>query len=326
MSSNFSTFTNDTGFLDDIDQAEETEFGHSTETFDEANVGESQNICIELSESITAEDIDNLLENDKDNDERPEPQQNDNSVDRETVVQSEYTGEISEITFLTEHNGEVTGGDSCNGRAEQEQEPHRNVEQIDPNYISQFPTTSSSRVDSSNQPKLIFASDKIASNQGISTASLHHSITTEPNTEPSNKKVPSKQQTLPRRETTVSTNTTPRLTINAPNNTGPQRQSGPRSSTNKTTVNSNINNIHHQPCIATSTPTPSSSNEKTIELIRNKMDSCLTAFQNKLTDKPQRSPHAPFLAYLGTKLTNVSKENISKVEEEILAIVKCYSE
>lgn len=65
--------------------------------------------------------------------------------------------------------------------------------------------------------------------------------------------------------------------------------------------------------------------EISVDAIRNKMDSCLNAMANKITDKANRSPHAPFLAYLDTKLSNVPQVAIPSVEEEILDIVKLYS-
>lgn len=71
--------------------------------------------------------------------------------------------------------------------------------------------------------------------------------------------------------------------------------------------------------------TAPTSKEKSLEAIRQKMDSCLSAIANKVTDRPQRSPHAPFLAYLGTKLPNVPKEKIAAVEQELLEIVTFHS-
>lgn len=68
-----------------------------------------------------------------------------------------------------------------------------------------------------------------------------------------------------------------------------------------------------------------SSKEKRIEAIRHRMESCLTAITNKVTEKGQRSPHAPFLAYLGTKLPNVSKEKLPALEQEILDLVGFHS-
>lgn len=69
----------------------------------------------------------------------------------------------------------------------------------------------------------------------------------------------------------------------------------------------------------------SSSKEKQIDSIRQRMESCLTAITNKVCDKGQKSPHGPFLAYLGTKLPSVPKEHLPRLEREILDIVASYS-
>lgn len=65
--------------------------------------------------------------------------------------------------------------------------------------------------------------------------------------------------------------------------------------------------------------------EKRLEAIRQRMESCLTAITNKVTDEAQRSRLAPFLAYLGTKLENVPKEILPNLEREILEMVTNYS-
>lgn len=66
--------------------------------------------------------------------------------------------------------------------------------------------------------------------------------------------------------------------------------------------------------------------EKKIDALRQKMDSYLTACNNKVLEKPQpRSPHAPFLAYLGTKLEVVPEDRIQTLEREILDLVFKYS-
>lgn len=69
-----------------------------------------------------------------------------------------------------------------------------------------------------------------------------------------------------------------------------------------------------------------SEGEKRIDALRQKMDNYLTACNNKvLPPTPQRSPYAPFLAYLATKLSNVPEENLPLVEREILNLVLQHS-
>lgn len=67
------------------------------------------------------------------------------------------------------------------------------------------------------------------------------------------------------------------------------------------------------------------SKEKQIDAIRQRMDSCLTAITKKVSDKAQRSPHGPFLSYLGTRLPSVPKEQLPKLEREILELVDYYA-
>lgn len=72
--------------------------------------------------------------------------------------------------------------------------------------------------------------------------------------------------------------------------------------------------------------TSDATKEKRIEAIRQRMESCLTAITNKVTEKEHRSPYAPFLAYLGTKLPNVSMEILPRLEKQILDLVDRHSE
>lgn len=65
--------------------------------------------------------------------------------------------------------------------------------------------------------------------------------------------------------------------------------------------------------------------EKQIDAIRQRMDSCLTAITKKVSDKAQRSPHGPFLSYLGTRLPSVPKERLPILEREILELVDTYA-
>lgn len=57
------------------------------------------------------------------------------------------------------------------------------------------------------------------------------------------------------------------------------------------------------------------------DILRKKMDSYLNQCSQKLSENPQRSPHASFLAYLGTKLESVAKEKIQEVEVRLLNVV-----
>lgn len=72
------------------------------------------------------------------------------------------------------------------------------------------------------------------------------------------------------------------------------------------------------------TSTPLS--DQNMDAIRNKLSSCITALNTKVSEKQRRSPHAPFLAYLGTKLPNVRKERLANLEKQILDLVESFSD
>ncbi len=74
------------------------------------------------------------------------------------------------------------------------------------------------------------------------------------------------------------------------------------------------------------TATTVSSNEESMDAVRQKLDSCITSLSTKISEKQHRSPHAPFLAYLGTKLPNVSIEQLPALEKKILDLVDLFSE
>lgn len=74
------------------------------------------------------------------------------------------------------------------------------------------------------------------------------------------------------------------------------------------------------------TTTTSTSSDQNMDSIRHKLSSCITALNTKVSEKQSRSPHAPFLAYLGTKLPNVSKERLANLEKRILDLVESFSD
>lgn len=67
--------------------------------------------------------------------------------------------------------------------------------------------------------------------------------------------------------------------------------------------------------------TTSSSNNTSMDAIKEKMESYLKACNDKLQNKTDRSPHARFLSYLGTKMEKVPVEKLELVEKEILSVV-----
>lgn len=70
--------------------------------------------------------------------------------------------------------------------------------------------------------------------------------------------------------------------------------------------------------------TPISSTEQSTEAMRHKLDNCIASLSAKISEKNHRSPHAPFLAYLGTKLPNVPKTELPRLEKQILDLVDSF--
>lgn len=205
--------------------------------------------------------------------------------------------------------------DTNKSTTETEEEHSQIVQPSDEENISQLPSTSSSQVN--------FSSKQTAAPLCVSTAiksSSHGAIVHRPliGNQPLSSSDGQERASLSS-QLKINQKLSSRRNVSAPK--------GPTSS-------QNVNNPSSRPNPSTQiraplravAPTPgTTSKEISVDAIRNKMDSCLNAMANKITDKAHRSPHAPFLAYLGTKLPNIPQEIIPSVEEEILEIVKFYS-
>lgn len=246
-------------------------------------------------------------------------------------VVSEYTGESSLIHYSSarfeneEHVENEARVENDETAIDHTQLIQTDVDQVqarenfDADYISPYPSTSSANynianIQLSNQPNDLAASSD--SRRFISSAT-RRAISTAVNVNSSSTDISSERQrnTLTR----PASKNTSFVRPNPP----PSKATAPhQKKVAQSTCRSDFPATPDTPAPPTGTAT---SNENKIEMIRRKMDSCLNAMQNKITDKAQRSPHAPFLAYLGTKLVNVPNEIISSVEEEILEIVKYYS-
>lgn len=72
-------------------------------------------------------------------------------------------------------------------------------------------------------------------------------------------------------------------------------------------------------------PVPSIPSNGQDDLLRRKLESCISSLSTKISEKHQRSPHAPFLAYLGTKLPNVPIEELPRLEKRILDLVDSFT-
>lgn len=295
------------------------------ENFDEGGVDASQNIDIELEGGIDNSELENFL---RDNHDCTDNQQNtshnfEESNNNGEFILSEYSGEVSRIDYLCQSaQNEECDSDNPTTVADKEHQQIREQFDLD-NYMSPHPGSSSHvnllNLDSSSQ--VLVAPSRDLTTGKIVTTSRENSATAlrSPiigSQLPLNSHVldgnhSSSKQQMPRRDLSSNKNTTKngmRPSVLTPNQTVP--------------VSTSLTHKSAPPCTVTTAPT---SKEKSLDAIRQKMDSCLSAIANKVTDKPQRSPHAPFLAYLGTKLPNVPKEKIAHVEQELLEIVRFHS-
>lgn len=59
-------------------------------------------------------------------------------------------------------------------------------------------------------------------------------------------------------------------------------------------------------------PQKNATSTNDMESVRRKLDNCISSLSAKIADKQERSPHAPFLAYLGTKLPSVPKNQLGR--------------
>lgn len=319
----FRTYTNDTGFVEEEDQ-------EIIENFTDA----SHNIDIEVMDGVRIEELNDISGNDIDTIEQVQDTATNDTLEYRynEEICSEYTDEMPLRNTDTVPNN-VTTVESV----EQRQKFRK------PNTSSQNSTLSQPSSSKGIVPSLTRVEPVEASQQFREPTinSFQNSALSQPS---SSKGFIS---TLPRdnslthrtvsalREGTTETAVNPPTIVQRHNSSQPsskqQMQSLTSSQNQRQTTSSSHRNANSStrtgPGLTTSTSATvsTSTKEKSLEAIRHKMDSCLTAIANKVSDKAQRSPHAPFLAYLGTKLPNIPKEKIQDVEKEILELVDYYS-
>lgn len=316
----FRTYTNDTLFVEDDD-----------ERGSGVDVDDASNIDIQLEDGIDINELRNIdgadensgverngnlritatFQNYHDNDQRDHENLADDVQEMATErILSDYSGEMSRIDYVSQPFN-VFANDNSDSDDQTAEDNHQSTEQIDAdNYISPEPGTSSSQV--LNQP--LARNDSTA---GKNTSARDSSITTAINRPEVTKQLPPNH---PKANDTRSSSQQKSSTIN-PSATQKTLQKN-------TTVRPNTSSTQKSASSrtdATSELASALSKEKRIEAIRVRMESCLTAITNKVTEKAQRSPHAPFLAYLGTKLPNVPKEFLPSLEREILELVEFHS-
>lgn len=291
----------------------------------------SQHFQIELEDGI---DINEVLNNDCDennngvstNDLRTADEDETNQgIEQQPAHQyrkearSEYTGELSTIDFLSPPSPLTIENDRNEGSV-------ANVATTfdEDNYMSPHPGTSSAQRQVFVQPRNNISNNKTAPASmvtGLGRQTVGN-ITSQ-NTHKSNGTGSPSQQTnnFSKSNTSVPTNTTSarHIQLQTAPSTIISNQSVPAATPSR--------NATLTSTLASSNPprTATTSKEKSIDAIRQKMDSCLSAMANKITEKTQRSPHAPFLAYLGTKLSDVPKQILPNLEREILELVNFHS-
>lgn len=339
---------NCTGNLDDDTLLEEDDDegmidGNCTGNLDESSVGASQSINIELADNINFSEVNNVYDYDQnsgvtqhsgvritdtvriDQDNLNNQHVFEDFVSEEIII-SNYTDEISRISHMSSsapspppndnNEGPVTDKETTVSTTEERQqigEPFT----LD-NYMSAYPSTSSSRnhaivqqllLNDSRAGKNVSARENIPTRvpQNSHKSNDTRSLSQQQHLSRSDSTAPQKKVTFRQDQVHLTQSTLPSNQTVPPTTSSTQKSAPSRAAT------------------ATSALDSESSKEKRIEAIRQRMESCLNAITNKATDKAQRSPHAPFLAYLGTKLPNVPAEVLPNLEREILDLVKFHS-
>lgn len=306
------------------------------------NLDDASNIDIQLEDGIDINELSNIFaadensgveqhenlriiatfENYQDNDQRPDEDLNYGSEEMVTEqIISDYSGEASRIDYVSQPPNDFANDNSDNETAEAD---HQSSEPIDiNNYMSPKPGTSSSQVlnHTLTQNHSTAGKDTSARDSSITRAINRPEITKQlpPNNPKSNDtRFTSQQHSSSATRKTIQKNTALRQDQDQVQPTLPSNQAiRPITSSTQKTTSSRTD--------ATSELASALSKEKRIEAIRLRMESCLTAITNKVTEKSQRSPHAPFLAYLGTKLPDIPKEVLPNLEREILELVEFHS-
>lgn len=338
-SSCFRTWTNDTFFEEDDDE-QMNENGIFT-----GNLNEPSNIEIQFAEGIDINELNNAyVEAEDANSEQIIQDDQDNCNDQQSVedldcdsermvterIVSEYTGEVSSEYFVPSPVLKDQNNDSAR---DQEIAIETNEEQIEKsididNYISPCPGTSSSQAHIQPLSRNDSPAGKNIPARNNSMARAVNDTLTAKQQPPNNPKSSdtrslSQQQSSSRMGLSASKKTITKRTADRQNHllepTFPSNQTVPPiTSSTQQTASSRAH-------LTASVVATEKEKEKRIEAIRVRMESCLTAITNKVTEKGQRSPHAPFLSYLGTKLPNVPKEILPNLEREILELVDHHS-
>lgn len=336
FNSNFRTYTNDRFVEEDDDTNGLDENG--IEDTNEASGDTSQAIDIDVEEGINVDEIgpfpidsndtglqDACMELDQTN---PDHHQSDENIfiRRERVV-SAYSQEESTIEYQSFTAPDVTSVEIETAGDIEIHQPSENCQELDDttivnidNYVSPHPGTSSS---SKNTIIPSYPSRCYDPKSGeIVIARIEKPV----NHQLNDVRNSSQQQQFSSIEKTTTASAQPARsnktiqpnTSSAPTTFRPNQLHSTRRSTIVPTKPSTAKIVPVAPALP-------SSKEKQFEAIRQRMDSCLTAITNKVSDKTQRSPHGPFLSYLGTRLPSVPKENIPKLEREILDLVDQYA-
>lgn len=217
-------------------------------------------------------------------------------------VHSEYTGELSTFRYIptTDHYD-----DSSERHPQSEQITAMDMDR----FMSPHPHTSSSY--QRNQ-----SSVRNSSTVGNRTPSGVKRLEINKQLEPNNPRA---------NASTAQQQRSSRIESSNPRKTAPKNYVDRQDQSNR--VNSSVNDPSREtrPLIRMNATPTETSKEKRIEEIRHRMESCLTAITNKVTEKTNRSPHAPFLAYLGTKLPNVPAKILAVLERKILDLVDAHS-
>ncbi len=283
------------------------------------NHADTPNIGIEIEKGISNDELNDLIGEDDGSSSGIQQHLNQNNhentndhddSERTTeLILSKYSGETSSIDYFATQNQNDQNNDPVTATTEEQLQESIDMD----NYVSPCPGTSSSQA---KTPSLLGNNSTGRRNVSGPGDSMNGSSI-------------SKQQPRNKSNDTLSM---PPNNLPAPKATIPVKAAvgqGQARMSERTVPSNRAAAIiapasHHS--ASRDEMTSAAAKEKRIEAIRQRMESCLTAINNKVTEKGQRSPYAPFLAYLGTKLPHVQADILPVLEKEILELVDRYSQ
>ncbi|XP_037048567.1 uncharacterized protein LOC119083739 [Bradysia coprophila] len=331
-----STFTNDTSFDEDKGTSNNSDL--ETDLVDESE----SNIEIQLEDGIEIDELelqDGGYEkngNDEHLDENMDKSGQHTSVKR---VISKYTGEVSTFTYVSTPSIDVRVDQQHDSAVEavDNEIPQEQIDEPVDGYMSPYSNATSTKVNVPSRQSIPTTAKGTSARINPMRSEINELsptiedsfdmddyVSPHPGTSASQKIIPpSCRKLTPAANQLVPNASKPKNILSTLPPSKKYKSNANRSAVNQS--NETSSNANTVPIVAPTNPATTASKDQRIEAIRQQMESCLTAITNKVTEKSERSPYAPFLAYLGTKLSLVSQDILPNLEREILELVNQHS-